>query len=138
MEVLDKGQMKKVEIPLRNAMNEQLRDEYVKDCMKGLAKWNKALEREGVSERLTLPSTRFNRGIGVFADGDFNLEGKLISRDEFEAMESTWLPTPEDEAYVKSLMKPVVEPGKMANWIAAPRKGINGQPVDYDYVRTDI
>jgi len=34
-------------------------------------------------------------------------------------------------------MKPVTEPGKMANWIAAPRRGIHGKPVEFDYVRTD-
>jgi len=30
---------------------------------------------------------------------------------------------------------PCTEPGKMANWIAAPRKGINGNEIDYEYVR---
>jgi len=137
MEILDKGALESVEIPLRNAMNEQLRDEYVADCLKGVRKWNKALERAGVSTRITLPHTRFNRGIGVFTDGHFDLEGRLISRDEFEAKRAEWLPTAEDEDFVKSLMKPVVEPGKMANWIAPPRKGINGTPIDYEYVRTD-
>ncbi len=32
-------------------------------------------------------------------------------------------------------MAPVTEPGKMANWIAAPAKGINGKPLDFEYVR---
>jgi len=32
-------------------------------------------------------------------------------------------------------MKAVTEPGKMASWIAPPLKGINGQPIDYEYVR---
>ena len=34
-----------------------------------------------------------------------------------------------------SLMHRVLEPGKVANWIAAPRRGINGMPVEYEYVR---
>jgi len=34
------------EVPLRNALNEVLRTEYVKDCEKGLARWNKALADE--------------------------------------------------------------------------------------------
>ena len=42
---------------------------------------------------------------------------------------------PADEAYVKSLMHPVHERGKMANWIAPPAKGINGMPVDFEYVK---
>jgi len=36
---------------------------------------------------------------------------------------------------VKSLMHPVVEPGKMASWVAAPAKGINGMPVEFEYVK---
>jgi len=31
----------------------------------------------------------------------------------------------------------VTEPGKMANWIAPPARGINNQPVDFEYVRFD-
>ena len=46
-----------------------------------------------------------------------------------------WLPNEADETYIKSLMKPVYERGKMANWIAPPRKGINGLPVDFEYVK---
>jgi benzoyl-CoA 2,3-dioxygenase component B len=34
-------------------------------------------------------------------------------------------------------MKPVHTPGQMASWIAAPKRGINRQPVEYEYVRTD-
>jgi benzoyl-CoA 2,3-dioxygenase component B len=29
----------------------------------------------------------------------------------------------------------VAEPGKYANWIAPPARGINNQPVDFAYVR---
>ena len=32
-------------------------------------------------------------------------------------------------------MQAVYEPGKVANWIAPPDRGINNQPVDYEYVR---
>ena len=32
-------------------------------------------------------------------------------------------------------MQPVVERGKFASWIAPPLRGINGQPVDFEYVR---
>ncbi|MDT4980247.1 MAG: benzoyl-CoA 2,3-epoxidase subunit, partial [Pseudonocardiales bacterium] len=39
-----------------------------------------------------------------------------------------------DKTYVRSLMQPVHERGKIASWIAPPRQGINGQPFDYDYV----
>ena len=46
-----------------------------------------------------------------------------------------WLPSEEDRAYVASLMGRVVEPGKMANWIAPPPVGINRQPIEFEYVR---
>jgi benzoyl-CoA 2,3-dioxygenase component B len=37
---------------------------------------------------------------------------------------------------VKSLMqRPVVDPREMASWIAAPKQGIEGRPVDFEYVR---
>ena len=32
-------------------------------------------------------------------------------------------------------MLPVLERGKMANWIAAPERGVKGQPLDFEYIR---
>ena len=31
----------------------------------------------------------------------------------------------------------VVEPGRFAGWIAPPVRGINNQPIDFQYVRFD-
>jgi len=123
------------EVPLRNAMNEVLRGEYVADCEKVLKKWNRTLKKLDWPERITLPSTRFHRHQGIYADQHFTPEGEPISEDAFEARRDEWLPTEADRDYVASLMKPVYEPGKMANWIAPPPRGINGQSVDYEYVR---
>jgi len=53
----------------------------------------------------------------------------------WEAGRPAWLPTLADKAHVESLMRPVYEPGKIAAWLAPPRNGINGQPLDYEYVR---
>jgi benzoyl-CoA 2,3-dioxygenase component B len=37
---------------------------------------------------------------------------------------------------VQSLMAGrVIEPGKFANWIAPPIRGINTQPLNFEYVR---
>src|ERR1700754_4304486 len=135
MMVVEDGQLKPREVPLRNALNEVLRGEYVKDCEKGLARWNKVLADEGVSARLFLPSPRFHRHVGEFAGHYFDLEGNLISKDEFEKHRSEWLPTLEDREYVRSLMHPVTEPGKIANWIAPPAAGIKGKPFEFEYVR---
>ena len=62
--VVEDGKLVPREVPLRNALNEILRHEYVKDCEKGLARWNKALTDAGLSERLYLPSSRFHRHLG--------------------------------------------------------------------------
>src|SRR3989441_923684 len=135
MMVVDDGKLVPREVPLRNALNEILRGEYVKDCEKGLARWNKALADEGLSERLYLPNIRFHRHVGEYAGHYFDLEGNLITKEEFEAAKSEWLPTIEDREYVRSLMKPVTEVGKIANWIAPPATGIKGKPFAFEYVR---
>ena len=131
----ENGSLSRIEIPERRAMNLYLRDSYREDCDSALAKWNRILEKHGLSDRLYIPSERFNRHIGVYAHKPFNPQGELIAEDKFAAGLKQWLPTPEDYAYVKSLMVPVYEPGKFAGWIAPPPKGINGQPVEFEYVK---
>ncbi|MBP6831922.1 MAG: benzoyl-CoA 2,3-epoxidase subunit BoxB, partial [Deltaproteobacteria bacterium] len=81
---------------------------------------------------------RFNRNVGLYAGMRFNPAGELISEEAWQAGVGQWLPTAADRAYVLSLMtKPVYEPGKMAHWIAPPKQGIKGRPVDFEYVRHD-
>jgi benzoyl-CoA 2,3-dioxygenase component B len=135
IESVEEGRLKAREAPLRNALNEVLRGEYVKDCERALARWNSVLEEEGAGERLYLPSRRFHRHVGEYSGHRFDIHGDLISRAEFERRSREWLPTDEDRDYVRSLMTPVTEPGKIANWIAPPKTGINRQPVEFEYVR---
>jgi benzoyl-CoA 2,3-dioxygenase component B len=138
MEVMENGRLATKEIPLRNAMNEVLRDGYVDDCQRGVDRWNKAIESAGLSERLVLPSRRFHRAQGVFSGMHFDPVGQPVTQDEWDRRKDDWLPSASDRAYVKGLQaSPVSKPGEMANWIAAPPKGINGQPLDFVYVRTD-
>ncbi len=123
-------------VPLRMAMNEVLRDDYVVDCQRGVDKWNRAIKEAGLDVELTLPHRRFNRGVGLYAGQRFDPSGNPISEAEWQANVRAWLPTEEDRRYVKSLMtRPIYEPGKMANWIAPPKQGIKGRPVDFEYVR---
>jgi benzoyl-CoA 2,3-epoxidase subunit B len=35
------------------------------------------------------------------------------------------------------MAEPVYEPGKFANYIAPPIRGINRMPINYEYVRTE-
>jgi benzoyl-CoA 2,3-dioxygenase component B len=122
------------DIPLRRAMNLLLRDSYVEDCQKVLFRWNRVMEKAGMDERFYLPSDRFARNQGFYKGMPFDPQGKLLSQADYDAQKHAWLPTPEDYAYVKSLMVSCTGPGEYANWIAPPRKGINGQPVDFNYV----
>ena len=46
-----------------------------------------------------------------------------------------WLPSKADGDFIVSLMTPVSEPGKFANWIAPPRLGIDNKPGDFEYVK---
>ncbi len=137
MEVPEGGRLAEQEVPLRNAMNEVLRDSYIVDNERGVKGWNKVIEKAEINFRLRLPSRRFHRNIGLYADGHYTPDGEPISREEFERRRGEWLPSADDFAYVSSLMKPVLDPGKIASWIAPPTKGINGQPFEYEYVRLD-
>ena len=137
MPVVEDGRITTREVPYRNAMNELLRGEYREDCERVLRRWNKALVEAGIDYEVTLPSTRFFRRQGIYAEHCFTPEGDIISEDEFEARRDEWLPNAEDRAYVGSLMTPVYEPGKMAHWISPPTRGINKQSVEFEYVRRD-
>ena len=136
--VVKEGAMTEQDVPLRNAMNEVLRQSYIKDAERVVKRWNQALEEEGTSSRVVLPSSRFFRRQGIYGNLPFNPQGELISQAEWDAKIGDWLPSDADRAYVASLMRPVYEPGKMANWIAAPRKGIHGNPLEFEYVRHNV
>ncbi len=130
------GRFETQEVPLRNAMNEVLRDAYVEDCQRGVDKWNRAIAAHGVRFELRLPSRRFHRHVGVYAGMDADPSGTAIGRSAWESGRSAWLPSEADAAFVQSLMgSAVLDPKQMAHWISAPRLGIKGRPVDFEYVR---
>ncbi|MFT7623362.1 MAG: benzoyl-CoA 2,3-dioxygenase component B [Myxococcota bacterium] len=123
------------EVPMRRAMNLVLRDAYVEDCERALRKWNETLADAGLSERLYLSHERFNREMGIYSGLHFDVQGDPLTDEQAAAQRGSVLPTPEDLAYVKSCMVPVYEAGKMASWIGPPRRGLNGQPLDFEYVK---
>ena len=123
------------EEPALPTLNERLRDDYIVDCARGLARWNEIIKRHGIDSELALPHRGFHRAIGSFAEVRVSPDGRIISEAEWDARKHEWLPTEDDKAFVQNLMRPVVERGKFANWIAPPARGINGQPTDFEYVR---
>ena len=76
-----------------------------------------------------------HRTVGLWSEARFDPQGNLISQAEWDRQHQEWLPTKEDKDFVQSLMAKVVEPGKIAGWIAPPNKGINGQPFEFEYVK---
>jgi benzoyl-CoA 2,3-dioxygenase component B len=123
------------EVPMLNALNEVMRESYLKDCEIGLKRWNRQIERAGFDFRFTLPSSRFRRSIGAWARLAVDPQGRLISKELFAQSLEEWIPSAADRAFVHSLMKKVAQPGKMAAWIAPPERGINNLAVDYEYVK---
>ena len=123
------------DVPALNALNEVMRESYLRDCDIGVKRWNRLIERAGHDLRITLPSSRFRRSIGPWAGVPVDLQGRMIAQDEYDRRLPEWIPSPADKAFVHSLMQRVVAPGKMAAWIAPPDRGINNLPVEYEYVK---
>jgi benzoyl-CoA 2,3-epoxidase subunit B len=132
------GRFVPIDVPALNALNERLRDNYITEVERGVERWNRQLRENGVDIELTLPHRAFNRRIGHFAGLHVTPQGKMLSGEEWERGRDRWLPSAADRAFVASLMaRPVYEPGKVAHWIAAPNRQIDGKPEDFQYVRMD-
>jgi benzoyl-CoA 2,3-dioxygenase component B len=141
LDLLDEsGRIVRKEVPMRNALNEVLRDWYVGDCQAGVERWNtRVLAAAGLSDRITLPSRKFNRRVGVYAGRHFDPLGHPLSAEEWARRKHEWLPTPDDKAYLLNIQaSPIFKPGQFANYIAPPSRGINRQPIDFEYVRTEL
>jgi len=120
-------------------LNTDLRAQYVADCAGGVKRWNRILAEAGLPQRLYLPHVAFNRHVGAYAGIEASPAGEILTTAQWAARTAQWLPTDTDKAFVRSLMQPVRERGKIAAWVAPPRGaprggGINNQPFDYDYV----
>ncbi|MGB6552220.1 MAG: hypothetical protein WBE78_01935, partial [Candidatus Binataceae bacterium] len=128
------GAIVEIEQPALAALNETLRDSYVADCERALARWNKIIRDTEVDCALTLPHRGFNRAIGHFSGSSVTPTGEVITREDWLERHAEWLPTRTDREFVASLMQPVTELGRFAGWIAPPVRGINHQPIEFDYV----
>jgi len=134
LEIRD-GKLVEKQVPMLNALNEVLRDDYIKDSAGGVKRWNKVIEKAGLDFVLTIPHKAFHRNIGTFKDVNVSPAGEVLTDEQWNEHVDKWLPSDADREYITSLMGRVVEPGKFANWIAPPVIGINRQPIDFEYVR---
>src|ERR1700729_3796097 len=116
--------------------NERPRDDYIGEIEDGVARWQKVIDNSGIPFKLTLPHKGFHREIGNFAGNFVSPEGQVLTEESWKQRESEWLPTDADYKYVQSLISGrVTGLGKFANWIAPPIRGINNQPLNFQYVR---
>ena len=61
------GELLSAAAPALNALNEKLRDDYIRDTVSGVGRWNKVIQKGGVDFRLAVPHKGFNRQIGALA-----------------------------------------------------------------------
>jgi benzoyl-CoA 2,3-dioxygenase component B len=122
-------------VPALTALNARLRDDFIREIQAGLDRWNRVPEKFGIPFRFTLPHLGFNRKIGNFAGHHIGRDGEVLPEAVWNSRKDIWLPAAADHAFIESLMGRVVEPGKFANWIAPPVRGIKGLPIDFEYVR---
>ena len=134
VDALLEGEIAQTEVSALTGLNTDLRRQYIADCEGGVKRWNRILDGAGLPHRLALPHQAFNRKVGAFAGIEASPGGEILTAAEWEQRKSQWLPTGTDKTFIRSLMRPVYERGKIAAWLAPPRNGINGQPFDYDYV----
>jgi benzoyl-CoA 2,3-epoxidase subunit B len=131
------GAIKRVDEPALTALNMRLRDNYTEDCAKGVGRWNKIIEKTGVEFRLELPSVVFHRQIGEFRGIEATPQGVIVDGATWEKTKDQYLPSVADGDFIASLMKPEMEPGKFAGWIAPPKVGIDNKPGDFEYVKVE-
>ena len=129
------GQIVKVEEPALTALNMRLRDDYSEDCAKGVERWNRIIQKEGVAFRLELPHVAFNRKIGEFRNVHVTPKGLILGDADWAKVRDDYLPSLSDGEYISSLMTGHFGAGEYASWIAAPKVGIDNKPGDFEYVR---
>jgi benzoyl-CoA 2,3-dioxygenase component B len=122
-------------VPMRKAINEVARDTYLREIDGVIDRWNRMLAKMEIKFAFARPSKRFNRKIGAYKDFHFAPDGKRVTREAFEAGMRDWMPSEAEKAHVRALMQPVYAPGRIAGWIAPPARGIDGKPVEWEYVR---
>ncbi len=94
------------------------------------------LERGGVALRNPASQSSFQSQDGVALGTLLRCARATDQRGRVPSSPGRVAANAEDKSYLQSLMaEAVLEPGKMAHWIAPPMRGINGKPIDFEYIR---
>jgi benzoyl-CoA 2,3-epoxidase subunit B len=129
------GKIQSEASPALAALNMRLRDDYVGDCNNGVGRWNKVINDIGIAFQMKLPHVAFHRHIGEFSSIKADIAGNILSDAEWQKRRGEFLPSDSDKDFIESLMRPQMEPGKFASWIAPPKVGIDNKPGDFEYVK---
>ena len=78
------GQLVEKDVPMLNALNEVLRDDYIKDSVGGVERWNRLIEKAGIPFKLTVPHKAFHRSIGTLAGVKVAPDGRVVSEPGME------------------------------------------------------
>ncbi len=84
-------------------LNETSRELYRQEVQKLTGLLNKLIPED--QPKLTVPSLKFNRRIGVYAGKHFSLEGEPLTPEEYEKYLPTVLPSSKDDGVLASIMK---------------------------------
>ena len=134
----DSGRISREEVPMRNALNEVLRDWYVGDCQAGVDRWNKR-----VLEATACPSASCCRHASSIARSAFMPAATVIrsairSRPRSGIAASTsGCRRPTTRRTCTASGHAGLQAGAVRQLHRAAARGINRQPIDFEYVRTE-
>ena len=119
-----------------NALNEVLRDDFIKDSVAGIGRWNKVIEKAGLPYRLQTPHKAFNRRIGTLAGVACRPDGRVVSEAEWKANEQR-VAADRRGPRVRRIADGPRRRARASSRTGSRRRqmGINRQPIDFEYVR---
>jgi benzoyl-CoA 2,3-dioxygenase component B len=83
-------------------LNERARGQFYEECSKTIERVNAVNPSE---TKLCMPDIRFNRKIGAYAGQYWTVDGRQLTKDEWDAYAPTVLPNAQDEERLKDYFK---------------------------------
>jgi benzoyl-CoA 2,3-epoxidase subunit B len=138
LDVPDESGLKRRKCRCATPMNEVLRDWYVGDCQAGVDRWNKRVSSATACPTASALPSASSTAVGVYAGRTSTRTAQYDLGRGVGAPQARVAADAGRQGIPASIQAtPVYEPGKFANYIAPPQRGINRQPIDFEYVRTE-